>query len=160
LNQADWFYRVLKMKQQLIIFAVILTILTGCTGIPVYDYSDLKADSKAYNCLKSYQIIDNVIAQERVNDAEGYRLPGFPYLRSNRFLSSLTDKKDFHEHSDAWLDQLIKLDQQGRQIELRNLPDNARDRLENRLSSLVADNMPVDEIIDQCPAFLKQLDLQ
>jgi hypothetical protein len=58
-----------------------------------------------------------------VRDAGAYRIPGFPYLRADRFSASFRDDvKDDPAAFAAWVDRLRNLDATARAYELRNLP--------------------------------------
>jgi hypothetical protein len=58
-----------------------------------------------------------------VNDAAAYRVPGFPYLRVDRFTASFARQApDDDALFAAWTRAARVLDREGRAVELRNLP--------------------------------------
>ena len=63
-----------------------------------------------------------MVRQQGVGDAGARPVPGFPYLRVDRFLASfraeVKDEAAFRE----WAGHLRRLDQEARRIELQNLP--------------------------------------
>jgi hypothetical protein len=58
-----------------------------------------------------------------VRDAASYPVPGFPYLRTNRFISSLKDRLDGQEMKEQWVRWMQILDLEARKKEISNLPD-------------------------------------
>ena len=61
-----------------------------------------------------------------MRDAGAYRLPGFPYLRADRFLASFRDTASRDQQAfNAWVGHLRALDAGARDYELKNLPQQA-----------------------------------
>ena len=58
-----------------------------------------------------------------VRDAASYPIPGFSYLRANRFLSFMKDRTDTQGGRELWTLWMQKLDLEARQKEINNLPD-------------------------------------
>lgn len=73
------------------------------------------------DCLPRYAEIDARIAKAGVGDASYYRVPGYPYLRSDRLLASYDAELDDPGTFDTWMLQLRDNDGFSRDIELRNL---------------------------------------
>jgi hypothetical protein len=73
-------------------------------------------------CSEWLVAVDRAVTRAGVNDAGAYRVPGFPYLRVDRFAASfaqqaLTDDDLFV----AWAHEARALDRMGRNVELQNL---------------------------------------
>lgn len=83
------------------------------------------------NCLPRFTDIDARIEKAGVADASYHRVPGFPYLRSDRLLASFDAELDDPATFDTWMLQLRDNDGFSRDIELRNLgmPDEERANL-------------------------------
>jgi hypothetical protein len=79
-------------------------------------------------CGPRYAEIDARIARAGVADASYYRVAGFPYLRTDRLMSSFNGELDDDTALEAWLLQLRDNDQFSRDIELRNLGMDPRER--------------------------------
>jgi hypothetical protein len=64
-----------------------------------------------------------LITEADLRDASSASIPGFPYLRTNRFLAAL--KKDLKDdgQKEAWIRMMQELDLKSREKELHNLPD-------------------------------------
>ena len=59
-----------------------------------------------------------------VREASSALIPGFPYLRTNRFLSAMKNKIQDEEEMEQWLQWMKTLDLQARDKEIDNLPDD------------------------------------
>ena len=72
-------------------------------------------------CHTQYDEIDGRIDQAGVRDAGYYRIPGFPYLRTDRLMSSYRDALGDLNTLGVWMLQLRENDSIARDIELTNL---------------------------------------
>lgn len=78
------------------------------------------ADSAVTGCRTLYRTVDLRVARAGVRDAQAMPVPGFPYLRINRFLASMEISPSGPDF-EAWIDRLQDLDRDARRLELRNL---------------------------------------
>jgi hypothetical protein len=138
----------------LLLFAGAMMSAASCTAIDQPLRSDLEIGSAdAQGCAGWLKKLDETIDGAGVRDAEAYRIPGFPYLRANRFLASfrqqaLGDATAFA----AWENRLRELDERARGYELKNLPAQ-------RLASLgVKNEADAAARADQCAGALERLD--
>ncbi len=97
------------------LFALLL-LLTGCSQIPI----DTDPGNKLASCKQLFRAIDRTIEKAAVVDPVSYRIPGFPYLRSNRFNASFAENIDARTMP-GWIARLARLDETARLIELANL---------------------------------------
>ena len=109
--------------------AVLLVLMAaaGCGLLPPADAplsSHLAAGGETAACAGFLRAFDEQVARAGVADAQNARVPGFPYLRSSRFLASFRDELAPAQRQ-AWLQALRRLGQQGQRLELANLPDTA-----------------------------------
>lgn len=74
-------------------------------------------------CQAFLTALDQEVVKAGVRDAANYSVPGFPYLRTNRFLARL--KEDIHseEIREQWSRWMRTLDLEARKKEVSNLPD-------------------------------------
>lgn len=73
-------------------------------------------------CAEWFEVLDATIDRARVRDAGAYRIPGFPYLRADRFSAAFRDRaRDDPKAFDAWLTRLKGLDAEAREYEMGNL---------------------------------------
>ena len=104
--------------------ASLLILAAGCTTIEAPLKSELESPSSALRlCANWFEQLDATIDRAGVRDAGAYRIPGFPYLRVDRFSASFRDQaKDNPQAFDAWVTRLKALDTKAREYEIRNLP--------------------------------------
>jgi len=97
-------------------------VATVATNEPLQ--SDLRSSSvDVQQCAGWFARLDAVVANSGIQDAETYKIPGFPYLRVNRFLASFRQQaKNDPVVLAAWEKELRDLDSRARGYELKNLP--------------------------------------
>lgn len=104
--------------------ATLALLLAGCAGLP--PSVDLPAAApQARQCLDWLDRLDAAVDAAGVADAQASRVPGFPFLRVNRFLAGFRAAELGGEGFAAWLDRLIALDRDARRVEIANLPPAA-----------------------------------
>ncbi|MEL0105407.1 MAG: hypothetical protein VW802_00500 [Rhodospirillaceae bacterium] len=107
--------------------------LAGCAVLEaptVHDHLHKSRQAHGLNtCINNFTVMDRVT--ETVADAEAARIPGFPYLRVNRFLASFANSKLHGKAFTRWLTHLRTLDRQARKYEFSNLPAQTQARLKN-----------------------------
>ncbi len=99
--------------------------LSGCSTAP--PRSDAPAQVEA--CLRFFRQSDEAVDDAGARDAQATRLPGFPYLRVNRFLASFADDDLPPESFHTWMERMRVLDLEARDKEYRALGAVERDRL-------------------------------
>src|ERR1035438_5160908 len=76
-------------------------------------------------CVDWFTKLDDTIDRAGVRDAETYRVPGFPYLRVNRFMASFRQQaKNDSNVFTTWVKHLRTLDERARSYEIKNLPQD------------------------------------
>lgn len=104
--------------------AGVTLLAAGCTTIEPPLQSDLQSSSaEIRDCAAWFTTLDDTVDGTDVGDAEAYRIPGFPYLRANRFLAAFhTQAQNDSAAFAAWEGHLRALDARARGYELQNLP--------------------------------------
>jgi hypothetical protein len=74
-------------------------------------------------CQEFFERLDEKVREAGVRDASAFSVPGFPYLRSSRFLSALREKFKGEQERKIWVRWMQDLDLRSRKNEIRNLPD-------------------------------------
>lgn len=103
---------------------LMVAAVAGCAMLEVPLKSNLDAPSEAQrSCANWFVQLDAAVDRAVVRDAGAYRIPGYPYLRVDRFTTSFRDQAG----SDpkvfvAWLARMQELDAQARGYEIDNLP--------------------------------------
>ena len=96
-------------------------------GCATFDLSrepqPVAVERSASQCGEWIASVDKAVADAGVVDAGAYRVPGFPYLRMDRFVASFAPQASRDDALfEAWARSARALDREGRSIELRNLP--------------------------------------
>jgi len=98
---------------------LLAALLPGCAGLGGTDYGS----SAARDCSAWYRAVDAEIDAAGVRDAQDRRVSGFPYLRTNRLLSSFRGEAAASPRVlQAMVDRMQALDLQARGFEITNLP--------------------------------------
>ncbi len=111
--------------------------LTGCTAhvAPPASVPDAAALS-VVSCRSLYRDVDRWVKGAGVGDAQSARIPGYPYLRIDRFLAADDVKPGAgSEDFDPWVARLRALDLQARKFELQDLPDDFNGKRDKSLST-------------------------
>jgi len=104
------------------ILCALAVLLSGCARLES-PYTDIELPPKDQsNCGDILRQLDNAVDQAGVSDTQAARIPGFPYYRVDRFLASFAGQLNNHEMVKEWLERLRRLGDEGRRIELANLP--------------------------------------
>jgi hypothetical protein len=101
------------------ILVPLLILGQGCTQSIVV-FEPLASDEAA--CLEWYQQFDEVLADYELDDPSAAKIPGFPYLRADRFLASFRLQPLSDPAYADWLERMRRLDAALRLTEAANLP--------------------------------------
>jgi len=92
--------------------ALLALALSACAAVP-----------GEQTCARWYQDLDRAVDEAGVRDAQYAPVPGFPYLRADRFITSARDHAAAGEGAlRVFAGQLLELDLEARSFELQNLP--------------------------------------
>ena len=134
-----------------LLLGVVALILTGCSSAPPLRPADpestnLTRTDPVGECARYLVGLDKLVSSSGVADAQYARIPGFPYLRTSRFLSSAARPDPGTAAFEMWVDSLRQLDHEARTLEYANLPAPVR--------------INVDETrVDRCAERLRHNDL-
>lgn len=73
------------------------------------------------DCRAKYAEMDARIDAAGVRDGSYYRVPGFPYLRTDRYTASFKDKVSGLDEVAGWTRRMREFDQEAREFEYQNL---------------------------------------
>ena len=103
------------------VFAAFL--LTACAIVPAPTRSPHIGGGGAIGgCADFFAALDGRVSESRTLDPGAFRVEGYPYLRTNRFLASLSEAVADGAAFGAWVDRMQALDQEARRHEIANLP--------------------------------------
>jgi hypothetical protein len=95
--------------------------MTGCTSFMAQRVA--LSLERPKECQAFLTALDQEVEKAGVKDAASYPVPGFPYLRTNRFLSRLKDNIHSDEGREKWTRWMRMLDLESRRKEISNLPE-------------------------------------
>ena len=128
-----------------------LLLIAGCAGTPPQRVAPISGwgadtDTALAACADRFVKLDDAVDAAGVRDGAASRVPGYPHLRTDRFLAG--EARHPARDAVALLAAMRSLDREARGYEIANLPDVALVRLgEADRSTLVAD-------VEECGARL------
>ncbi|MGZ8191249.1 MAG: hypothetical protein ACXWTS_08475 [Methylococcaceae bacterium] len=143
-----------------IFFPVLLLFCGGCsiTMQPLQQNLSAPEHPALRHCAGLYVETDGAITEAKVADSQAARIAGYPYLRVNRFLAGYRNEVA-GEAFENWIDQLQKLALEGFQVELMNLPDKSRQRLDKLSGTIHPASPTLIDALQSCGNILRKHDL-
>jgi hypothetical protein len=111
-----------RLPLSAVIVLLLLLLAQGCTQ-PGVRFEALAPDEAA--CLSWYRKLDTVLAEHELIDPSVAKIPGFPFLRTDRFLASFRHQPLSDAAYADWLERMRQLDESLRLSEAANLPQTA-----------------------------------
>jgi hypothetical protein len=111
-----------------IIFASFSIYLSGCA--PFLKKPAPLSFEEPEQCREFLDRLGEVVKEAGVRDASSVLIPGFPYLRTNRFLASLKKNLKDDREKEEWVQRMKQLYLHSAEKEIRNLPGMAISSLE------------------------------
>jgi len=112
-----------NIRSRFILLFLIIIFLSGCA--PFLAKPTPLSFEKPGQCREFLNRLDEVVKKAGVRDASSASIPGFPYLRTDRFLASLKKNVKDNGEKEEWVRWMQQLDLMSRKKELSNLPDEA-----------------------------------
>jgi hypothetical protein len=133
---------------------VILTLgLGGCATVQDPLRAHLSGPSgEVADCARWFHALDRQTESAGVRDGGEFRIPGYPYLRVDRFLASFRNAITNEAALKAWTLRLRGLDRLARGAEVRNLPQSS-------VEKFGADREAITARIESCADILMAHDL-
>ena len=122
----------LRFNLRLPIFLLLSVLfLAGCAAIGLN--RQVAKFQRPPEYVRFFELLDRTVAEAGVRDASAFTVSGFPYLRTNRFLTGLKDDLNNEARKELWVYRLQQLDLETRQREIHNLPAAALKDLARQL---------------------------
>lgn len=139
------------------ILPLLLVLTGGCATAPgvVPTATDLPQAA----CQELFRQLDNAVGETGVGDAQAVSVHGFPYLRTDRFLTSFRDAPLTRDQQHAWVARMRTLDQEARRAEIANLPAAQQKTLREALPGGLAREPDLPTVADKCGTTLMERDL-
>jgi hypothetical protein len=147
---------------EIILLAVLL--LGGCAHwsqtmtSPLRDHLAGPAASLTRSCAELFTEAERRVAAAGVIDSETARIPGFPYLRVDRFLADFRNEIDGPAF-DAWIDRMQQLAMRGWRVKLANVTSADRRVVETSLKGIPAAGGGLEAGLRDCTELLRRADL-
>ena len=107
-------------RARFVFFFFILVFLAGCASL--YPERIPEKFKRPSECQEFLEALDGKVLDAGVRDASSFPIPGFPYLRTTRFLSGVKEGLKDEGERDQWLRWMQDLDLQAREREIDKLP--------------------------------------
>ena len=119
--------RLMPIRPFRLALPLLLLLASGCASVqPLHGIPRREADQHVQSCARWFDALDAAIWRARVRDAAAFPLPGFAYLRVDRFHASLADSAAGNPAVfEQWVGQMRALDREARSYEIANLPTEA-----------------------------------
>lgn len=106
-------------------YAILLLVLLfqGCATTAVNH--QLEDFDRPDEYVRFFEILDRMVVEADVRNAASFPVAGFPYLRTNRFLTGLKAELHTGPRKEQWIRMLQQLDFKARKKEIQNLPQAA-----------------------------------
>jgi len=104
-----------------------LILLAGCASIEPSRIA--QQWKRPESCQQLFDQVDQKVAEAGVRDASSYPIPGFPYLRGNRFLAALKKYAPDEARKRLWVRWMQELNGEARAKEIQNLSARTVDLL-------------------------------
>jgi hypothetical protein len=132
------------------LLASALLLLGACAGRPAHRVEPFVSrasapDARAAACARLIAATDDAVDAAKVRDGGAHRVPGFPYLRADRFAAAQARRLPAGE----WLASLRALDRSARGAEFANLMEARRALLVAR-SGEAFPGVPIEDAVDAC----------
>ena len=114
----------------LVLFAV---FMGGCASFQTYQQvADFKRPEEY---VRFFKLLDQTVKEADRRDASVFTIPGFPYLRANRFIAGLKTTLRDDASREQWVQWMRRLDLAARRKEIKNLPLGKMNELAERLGA-------------------------
>lgn len=112
------------MRRQLsgvTIVVLLIGLLQGCAGLaPRLKPALPDRPPQAERFLRE---LDAAVFAAGVGDASSFKVAGFAYLRTDRFLAAMKERLVDEDQKNLWVAWMVRLDAEARQKEIQNLPN-------------------------------------
>lgn len=107
------------IQRILLILLCLVGTIVGCVSFA--SRQDAPSLNRPTDCEVFLKKFDEQIEAAKVRNASSVPVSGFPYLRTNRFLTALKGQMDDESKRMEWISWMFDLNLQAREMEIRNL---------------------------------------
>lgn len=137
------------MKPVLFLLIAALSSIQGCQT-PQQPPVTPAAQADIQTCRQFLSIVDDAVSDAATTDTAVFRVEGYPYLRTSRFLAGMTpEEMDNGAAVQRWLERMHQLDWEAREKEILNLDNHHYQRLVKQ-SGEVCDRRDIIALTREC----------
>lgn len=125
----------MKMKRTTIVMIAFLFV-AGCAGHS--ERETLVVVPRDPIDVVFFADLDRLVDQHEVRDGYWFPVPGFPYLRTDRFLEAMQNRLDTPEKQRHWVERMQRSGLESRRKEIDNLPTAALGELAGWMDAVPA----------------------
>jgi hypothetical protein len=135
----------MRTHKYTVLTLVILTLLfQGCATLEMRQFEAVSQRPEEYE--RFFKDLDKAVDKSGVRDASTFPVPGFPYLRTDRFLSSMGHRIAREAQKQVWVQWMLQHNLDAREKEIKNLPESVLGDLALRLGQPPDRNTMVERI--------------
>jgi len=105
------------------VLMALFTLVSGCQSTPPASKPGA-AVSPIESCQQIISLVDKTVVEAETTDTSVFRIKGFPYLRTNRFLADMPETQNSPPAIRQWLTHMHQLDLAAREKEILNLDNH------------------------------------
>jgi hypothetical protein len=132
-----------------LVFLASILLLSACASLTSQPAPDTPANPAVLSCLQYYRALTDIIDNNQVNDAQTIAVREYPFLHVNRFLTGLKPALDQEEKIGLWIKLAAQLALRTQNIEINNLPPEARNQLA-AITPANGQNAPPAQAMQRC----------
>jgi len=106
---------------------ILIIITSGCASRVSYQFVNDSLRPSEY--MRFFDELDSAVYRSGTRNGAYFEVPGFPYLRADRFLVSLKDRLKNDAQKDQWVRLMQQLDIEARKTEIQTLPATEVEKL-------------------------------
>lgn len=114
-----------------ILLTALSLIVSGCQSTQPVSQPGA-AISPVESCQQLLSLVDQAVGEAGTTDTSVFRIQGFPYLRTNRFLAEMAETENSPPAIRQWLARMHRLDLEAREKEILNLDNDQFQALVNQ----------------------------
>ena len=103
-------------------FVILALLFQGCATFEMRQFAAVSQRPGEYNQFFTY--LDKAADKAGVGEASTFPVPGFPYLRTDRFLMGMRNRIENEAQMQVWVQWMLQHNLDAREKEIKNLPDS------------------------------------
>ncbi|MHC4458765.1 MAG: hypothetical protein ACYS0I_17100 [Planctomycetota bacterium] len=131
-------------KLAFLTLVILVLIFQGCATLEMRQFAAVSQRPAEYQ--RFFKHLDKTAHNAGVRDASTFPVPGFPYLRTDRFLLGMRDRIESEAQKQVWVQWMLQHNLDAREKEIKNLPDSALGDLASRLGEPPDRNIMIEKM--------------